>query len=107
MTLTFIIISLVIFFFLGVHLDGWAEGLAVLFIPEVCFSVINISGGLTRITPTPHIYTKTEFRGAIAQRCFVSVIEQATPYFKVGIRPANDLGRLTIRLSRDRPLLTL
>jgi len=39
-TLTFIIISLVIFFFLGVHLDGWAEGLALLFIPEVCKSVL-------------------------------------------------------------------
>ena len=28
------------FFFLGVHLEGWAEGLALLFIPEVCSEVV-------------------------------------------------------------------
>jgi len=32
--LILIVTSLVTFFFLGVHLDGWAEGLAQLFIPE-------------------------------------------------------------------------
>lgn len=38
--LILIVTSLVTFFFLGVHLDGWAEGLAQLFIPEV-YSLID------------------------------------------------------------------
>ena len=35
MVLIFIVINLVTFFFVSVHLDGWAQGLARLFIPEV------------------------------------------------------------------------
>lgn len=34
--LIFIVLNLVTFFFVSVHLDGWAQGLARLFIPEVC-----------------------------------------------------------------------
>lgn len=36
MTLLFIVTNLLTFFFHGVHLKGWAEGLGRLFIPEVC-----------------------------------------------------------------------
>lgn len=36
MTLLFIVTNLLTFFFHGVHLEGWAEGLGRLFIPEVC-----------------------------------------------------------------------
>ena len=35
-TATLPLILLIIFFFRGVHLKGYQEGLALLFIPEVC-----------------------------------------------------------------------
>ena len=45
MTATLPLILLIIFFFRGVHLKGYQEGLALLFIPEVSKSVegLNVS----------------------------------------------------------------
>ena len=68
MTATLPLILLIIFFFRGVHLKGYQEGLALLFIPEVSKSV----EGLTLKMSALKLFTMANLRYQLSWKYFTT-----------------------------------